>query len=103
MTKSWQHNYDLIPERMMESVKAYIRDGRPTGQFLQAIICNDLLEACGRADDENIRIIPIFVSYFYNEAPSPCWGSKEAYVKWVNGELADFTAFILKEKEEKKT
>jgi len=72
-----------IPERMMDGIRLYIDRGIEPGSFLTAIICNDLREAVGRADDENIGNIPAFVSYFYNEAPSPCWGSPERMDAWV--------------------
>ncbi len=71
-----------IPDRMMDGIINYIENGIIPGDFLQAIICNDLKEAVGRADDENLGNIPAFVGYFYNEAPSLCWGSKEIMTGW---------------------
>ena len=72
-----------IPERMMGGIERYINDKINPGDFLQAVICNDLREAVGRADDENIRNLPAYVAYFYNEAPSLCWGSKEKMEAWL--------------------
>lgn len=72
-----------IPDRMMRSIEAYIQKGQPVGDFLQAIICNDLREAVVRADDENIRNLPAFVYYFYQNAPSQCWGTRNHYNNWV--------------------
>jgi hypothetical protein len=72
-----------IPERMMGSIQRYVELGIPPGDFLTAIICNDLREAVGRADDENMANIPAFVSYFYNEVPSQCWGSRENMDAWM--------------------
>ncbi len=72
-----------IRENMMESIKAYVEEGRPVGNFLQAVICNDLKEAVGRADDENIQNIPAFVAYFYTETPMACWGSFEKMQDWL--------------------
>lgn len=74
-----------IRENMMESIKAYVKEGRPVGNFLQAVICNDLKEAVGRADDENLQNIPAFVAYFYNETPMACWGSRERMRDWLDG------------------
>jgi hypothetical protein len=42
-------------------------------------------ERVGRADDQNIKVLPAFVAYFYNEAPSQCWGSKEKMESWLYG------------------
>jgi hypothetical protein len=72
-----------IPERMCGDIERYIRQGIEPGDFLRAVICNDLTEACGRADNENIRLLHVYVAYFYNEAPSGCWGSEQRYVAWI--------------------
>jgi hypothetical protein len=80
---SYQFGRFYIPDRMMGGIERYIQHGIPPGDFLTAVICNDLKEAVGRADDENIEQLPAFVSYFYNEAPSPCWGSEEKMNDWM--------------------
>lgn len=72
-----------IPEHMKSALSDYVEKGLPPGGFLTAVICNDLKEAVGRADSENLRNLPAFVRYFYNEAPSSCWGSTERLLAWV--------------------
>ena len=72
-----------IPERMMESLERYVKDQVLPGDFLRAVISNDLTEAVGRADEENLRNLPAYIGYLYNEAPSRCWGSKERMEEWV--------------------
>ena len=74
-----------IPERMMGGILRYIEHRIEPGDFLAAVIRNDLKDACGRADDENLQNLPAFVAYFYNEAPSPCWGSPENMAEWLAG------------------
>lgn len=81
-TYKFQHWY--IPDRMMGGIKRYIAEGIPPGDFLTAIICNDLKEAVGRADEENVANLPAFVSFFYNHAPSTCWGSTERMRAWMD-------------------
>ena len=76
-------NNFYIPERMMGGINRYIENGIVPGSFLTAIIQNNLSEAVGQADDENLKNIPAYVSYFYNEAPATCWGSKTQMEKWV--------------------
>ena len=73
-----------IPERMMKGLTRYINEHCPVGDFLIAVLENDLMEAVGRADDENLRNLPAFVAYLYNEAPGNCWGSPEAVRAWLN-------------------
>lgn len=67
----------------MGAIERYIKDRKPPGDFLTAVICNDLKEAVARADDENQNNLPAYVGYFYNEAPSACWGSRAAFKNWL--------------------
>ena len=39
------------------------------GHFLTAIVENNLMEACGRADTANTLCLPIYAMYLYNYAP----------------------------------
>jgi hypothetical protein len=82
-SQRYQFQEFYIPHRMMSSILNYVNWGIPPGDFLTAVICNDLKEAVGRADDENLRNIPAYVAYFYNEAPSPCWGSEKKMRAWI--------------------
>jgi hypothetical protein len=79
----YQFNQFYIPERMMGGIKRYIEHGIKPGSFLRAVIQNDLREAVGAADDENMANLPAYVAYFYNEAPSDCWGSPENMEAWI--------------------
>lgn len=72
-----------IPARMIPTLQSYIEDGVRPGDFLQAVLHNDLREACARADYENGCNLPAFVSYLYNEAPGACWGSVAKVAAWV--------------------
>jgi hypothetical protein len=79
-----------IPERMMPSIERYIKEHIRPGNFLTAVISNNLKEACGLADDENMENLPAYVAYFYNEAPSNCSGSPEKMEAWLKlGEPAE--------------
>lgn len=75
-----------IPERILESLNAYAKEGRPTGGFLRAVLENNLSEAFGRADEENRKCLFEIVSYVYNELPIPCWGSPEKVKAWLSNE-----------------
>ena len=75
-------NWNLIPERMVGSLRRYIEHGIPPGHFLTAVLCNDLAEACGRADDENVVLLNVYVTFLYCYAPQGCWGSREKFESW---------------------
>lgn len=79
-----------IPDYMMDGINRYIHEGIKPGSFLTAIICNDLTEAVAQADANNLSDIPAFVSYFYNETPSPCWGSADKMNNWLLNQRKSF-------------
>lgn len=76
----------LLPEHMIGAVKRYVLNRIPPGSFLSAVICNDLREAVGRADDENARSLSNWVRFFYNYTPSGCWGSPDNFRRWLSNE-----------------
>ena len=69
-------------DNIKDAIDAYAETGRPVGHFLTAVLSNDLAEAIGRADDDNIRNIREIVSYVYMEIPSECWGSPKRVKDW---------------------
>lgn len=80
-TYRWAGFY--LPPRMMGAIERYVNQGIPPGDFLTAVICNDLFEAVGRADEENMANLPAYVAYFYNEVTGACWGSRERMAAWM--------------------
>jgi hypothetical protein len=79
----YTHRGFYIPAHMEESLRRYILHGEAPGSFLTAVLVNDLHQACAHADDENLRNLPAFMCYLYNEAPSPCWGSPKKFAEWI--------------------
>jgi len=80
---SYQHRGFVISDEMLASLKGYVEQGRPVGGFLTAVLANDLMDACGRADDTNIQNLPAFAAWVYNECPSPAHGSREKVKAWL--------------------
>jgi len=56
------------------------------GHFLTAVVCNDLKEAISRADEASRNHLYQIVFFFYNYAPSMCWGSPEKFKAWMSTE-----------------
>jgi len=75
-------NYDDLPPHIRGGVKRYIEEGILPGDFLQAVICNNLKESFMCADEINTQRMWSIVNFFYNEAPANCWGSKERMILW---------------------
>lgn len=76
-----------IPEHMMGSLERWIKFGIKPGDFLTAVLENDLKNAVGYADDENLKNLPAYIGYLYNEAPGDCWGSKEKVAAYAERKL----------------
>jgi hypothetical protein len=72
-----------IPMRMRNSIELYVNYGVPPGDFLGGIICKDLPTCMDHADDENLWLIPLYYAWFYNEAPSWCWGTCDKMSRWM--------------------
>jgi len=73
----------FIPEYMVEGIYRFINKGTEPGGFLSSVISNDLFAAVGRADSANINLLPLYCAFFYNEAPSNCYGSKAQFNAWL--------------------
>ena len=73
-----------VPQHTLESLKAYIETGRPSGGFLHAVLVNDLRGACARADRLNRHALYDIVYWLTNNAPSGCWGSESRVDEWLS-------------------
>lgn len=65
------------------SLDRYAADGVPTGDFLRAVLSNDLKGAIGRADEQNLADLFEIVDYVYNDMPMACQGSPEKVEAWL--------------------
>lgn len=93
-----------IPPHMLADMQQYVEHGTPVGGFLSAVISNDLKEACAMADNDNQRILWEYVHWFWNYAPSNCWGSQELYEHWIEvGGLAGLRGVAAEEDLEEST
>ena len=77
-----------VPDHTLGGLHRYVNHRLPPGDFLRAVLENNLTEALGRADDTNQRTIKEIVSFIYSCLPSNCWGSREKVEKWLAGEEA---------------
>jgi hypothetical protein len=73
----------MIKKSTIEGIRRYADLHCPTGSFVNAVLCNDLKEACSMADEENLAALPEIVRYCWNEIPHSCWGSPERVERWL--------------------
>ena len=69
--------------RIKNGLDRYANDRVPTGDFLRAVLENNLMEAIARADTENLRDLFEICSYVYNHIPSACHGSQAKVRNWL--------------------
>jgi len=60
---------------LAEALHLYITKHVDPGDFLQAVLANDLKEAFARADEGNTEDMHHIVSYIYQKVPRAVWGS----------------------------
>lgn len=76
-------NYHSLPGHLRAGAENYINNGIIPGEFLQAVIKNDLFEAVGRADSVNKFVLLEICQFFINEAPASCHGSAKTMHDWA--------------------
>jgi hypothetical protein len=74
---------DWIRPNIRRALDGWADGSHPyVGDFLRAVLENNLTEAFGRADEYNLRTLHAIVAYVYNELPSPSHGSPEKVRTW---------------------
>lgn len=72
-----------VPIGLHDGLIDYVVHHTETGSFLDAVLANDLKEACGRADVYNRFALFQIVDWLYNHADSNCWGSRRKVDDWL--------------------
>lgn len=67
---TFEHDYAAFPELMQGGIRRYVEDHIQPGSFLSAVLCNDLRTAVIRADETNLKLLPLYVAYFDRFYPS---------------------------------
>lgn len=71
------------PPHMHQGLKLYLEQGIQPGGFLLAVLSNDLMDACLRADHINRHCLPDYIDFLMENAPAECWGSKKKVDAWI--------------------
>lgn len=81
--------WDTIPRYMRAVIYQYAARGNNPGDFLSAIICNDLNKAVFYADPHNVDKLHIYVRWLEAYMPRDAFGGKSQMRKWTrSGGLA---------------
>ena len=88
-------HYSLdIPPLVLQGIVNYVEEGRPTGDFLRAVMEDRLLSAVMLADEDSLAAIKQILWVLYNEGPSQCWGSPEEVTAWLNLDADSRKTFV---------
>lgn len=75
-----------VPAHLLPGLDAYVAQRVCPGDFLVAVLENNLREAVLRAADETTRRSLFgLVIYLSNCVPAPCWGSPTKVRDWLGG------------------
>lgn len=78
-----------MKQSTLDDLLAYRDLGQPPGDFLAAVLVNDLLDAFQRADEDNTRDMQQIIAWCYNNLPWAAWGSAEKLQAWIRARTAD--------------
>ncbi len=83
--KDWKQHADwrLVPSYMKAPIIAYIDDGQPGGEFLEALFSNQFVAACLSADLYSKQRLLDYAKFLSECAPALCQGSPKAYADWL--------------------
>ena len=83
-TNEFDHmKWSTIPNPAMRSgLERYLTHGLLPGDFLSALLRNDLVDTFAHADRINSELIREWAKWIYWEFPSTAWGSKEIMLAW---------------------
>lgn len=82
--------YPTIPDEILSDLRVWFLGERPYpfGEFVMAVLSNDLMRACHHADDYNRHILYDYAKLLFNEAPAGCWGTREKVAAWLKESYA---------------
>jgi hypothetical protein len=75
--------YDILPPHMVDGAQLYIERGIEPGDFMLAVLANNLVRACERADQVNLHCMVAWATWLKWECPMPAWGSIEKVDAWI--------------------
>ncbi|PWT82001.1 MAG: hypothetical protein C5B57_09435 [Blastocatellia bacterium] len=73
-----------VPPVLQNGIIRYLVDGVLPEGFLQAVLCNNLVQSCRQADSAHIYHLRDVVDCLTACAPPESWGSRERVLAWTS-------------------
>jgi hypothetical protein len=83
MTSELKGRLDMIPAHCRAEMSNYIEHGRRPGNFLCAVLTNNLFMTHVHADDVNRDRIMDYITFLSSYAPPNCFGSRVKFEAWI--------------------
>jgi hypothetical protein len=80
-----ESDWEKVPAHLRKGLRAYLVERRRPGQFLSALLRNDLADTVLRADDDSVAALRDLVLFLHNCAPGPSHGSEAVFEAWLAG------------------
>ena len=74
----------FVPPLILRGIHNYKDHHLPVGDFLQAVLSNDLFSAMKFADPYSLYTLPFIVKLVQDTVPNKARGSVAAYESWIN-------------------
>ena len=82
MLADWDCRGEKIPEKIAGGIARYVIYGISPGHFMDKVLSNDLMGASNHADQQNRKLLDVYVCLMHNILPFNCWGSEELVYEW---------------------
>lgn len=79
----WKAPASAVPGYVPGALERYVNQGTDPGDFLIAVLRNDLRESLDRADEHSRTALFSIVEMLWKFAPRECWGSWETVKDWM--------------------
>lgn len=87
-------DFSTAPQGSEKSYQNYYQIGADPGDFIRAVLANDLMSAVTRADATNLSLLKEHVNFVYNVLPFVCSGNLERVSTWLRiGGASDYYEF----------
>lgn len=88
------YSHHDVPEHTQEALNNYFFHGYEPGNFVTAVLCNDLMRATNSCDHINKKYLTDIAKWVMHNAPNMSWGSRQMVQDWLHDVDGARTKFV---------